>query len=87
MRCLLEEHGYVTPRVRRKEGHDQRFEAVRPNQLWLLDFLHRHINKQKVYVLLILDDFSRFIVGGAIWDGELMSAVQETFSKHLHAVG
>lgn len=49
--------------------------------MWHLDFLHRHINKQKVYVLLILDDFSRFIVGGAIWDGERVSAVQETFSS------
>ncbi|MFN8612991.1 MAG: integrase core domain-containing protein [Vulcanimicrobiota bacterium] len=32
-------------------------------------------------MLLILDDFSRFIVGGAIWDGERVSAVQETFSS------
>jgi len=57
VRCVLEEHGYVTPKVRRKEGHDQRFEAVRPNQLWHLDFLHRYINKQKVYALILLDDF------------------------------
>ena len=81
VRCVLEEHGYVPPKVRRTSEHNQRFEAVRPNQMWHLDFLHRHINKQKVYVLLILDDFSRFIVGGAIWDGERVSAVQETFSS------
>jgi len=81
VRCVLEEHGYVPPKVRRTSEHSQRFEAIRPNQMWHLDFLHRHINKQKVYVLLILDDFSRFIVGGAIWDGERVSAVQETFSS------
>lgn len=80
VRCVLEEHGYVAPVVRRDSSHDQRFEAVRPNQLWHLDFLHRHINKQKVYVLLILDDYSRFIVGGALWEGERVAAVQETFS-------
>jgi len=80
VRCVLEQHGYVTPKVRRDNNHDQRFEAVRPNQLWHLDFLHRHINKQKVYILIILDDFSRFIVGGAIWDGERVAAVIETFS-------
>ncbi|MFN8607512.1 MAG: hypothetical protein U0931_08270 [Vulcanimicrobiota bacterium] len=57
VRCVMEEHGYVAP-VRRTEEHNQCFEAVRPNQMWHLDFLHRHINKQKVYVLLILDDFS-----------------------------
>ena len=79
VRCVLEEHGYVTPKVRKKEGHDQRFEAVRPNQLWHLDFLHRYINKQKVYILIVLDDFSRFIVGGAFWDGERVGAGVETF--------
>ncbi|MDI1289400.1 MAG: DDE-type integrase/transposase/recombinase [bacterium] len=79
VRCVLEENGYVTPKVRRKDVHDQRYEAVRPNHLWHLDFLHRHIHKQKVYVLLIIDDFSRFIVGGALWDGERVAAVQETF--------
>lgn len=79
VRCVLEEHGYVTPKVRRQAVHDQRYEAVRPNHLWHLDFLHRHVHKQKVYVLLILDDFSRFIVGAALWDGERVAAVQETF--------
>ncbi len=81
VRCVLEQNGYVTPKVRRADNHDQRFEAVRPNQLWHLDFLHRHINKQKVYILILLDDFSRFIVGGAIWDGERVAAVIETFSS------
>lgn len=83
VRCVLEENGYVTPKVRRDFSHDQSFEAVRPNNLWHLDFLHRHINKQKVYILVLLDDFSRFIVGGAIWDGERVAAVQETFSASV----
>lgn len=87
VRCVLEEHGYVTPKVRRKEGRDQRFEAVRPNQMWHLDFLHRYINKQKVYILLILDDFSRFIVGGAFWDGERVGAVMETFEAAVTRYG
>lgn len=87
VRCVLEEHGYVTPKVRRKEGHDQRFEAVRPNQLWHLDFLHRYINKQKIYILIVLDDFSRFIVGGALWDGERVEAVMETFESAVTRYG
>lgn len=80
VRCVLEANGYVPPKVRRVSNHDQFYEAVRPNQLWHLDFLHRHINKQKVYVLIVLDDFSRFIVGAALWDGERVAAVMETFS-------
>ncbi|MEW6280891.1 MAG: DDE-type integrase/transposase/recombinase [Candidatus Eremiobacterota bacterium] len=81
---MLEEHGYVTPKVRRQSVHDHRYEAVRPNHLWHMDFLHRHIHKQKVHVLLVIDDFSRFIVGAALWDGERVAIVQETF---LDAVG
>ena len=87
VRCVLEENGYVTPKVRRQDGHDQRYEAVRPNHLWHLDFLHRYINKQKIYVLLLIDDYSRFIVGGAIWDGERVTAVQETFSDSVNRYG
>jgi transposase InsO family protein len=76
---VLEANGYVTPKSRRVEVHDQTYEAVRPNHLWHLDFLHRFINRLHVYILLIIDDYSRFIVGGAIWDGERAVAVQETF--------
>lgn len=87
VRCVLDENGYVAPKVRREVAHDQLYEAVRPDHLWHLDFLHRHINKQKIYVLLIIDDFSRFIVGGAIWDGERVAAVQETFMEAVSRHG
>lgn len=87
VRCVMEENGYVTPKVRREPAHDQRYEAVRPNHLWHLDFLHRHIHKQKVFVLLIIDDYSRFIVGGALWDGERVAAVQETFLSAVNRHG
>jgi transposase InsO family protein len=87
VRCVLDENGYVTPKVRRDPVHDQRYEAVRPNHLWHLDFLHRHIHKQKIYILLVLDDYSRFIVGGTIWDGERVAAVQETFLDAVNRHG
>lgn len=87
VRCVLEENGYVTPKVRRVTAHDRRYEAARPNQLWHLDFLHRHINKQKVYVLLILDDYSRYIVGAGLWDGERVAAVEETFLAAVNRHG
>jgi transposase InsO family protein/predicted kinase len=87
VRCVLEENGYVTPKVRRVSVHDQRYEAARPNQLWHLDFLHRYINKQKVYVLLVLDDYSRYIVGAGLWDGERVAAVEETFLSAVNRHG
>jgi transposase InsO family protein len=60
---------------------------VRPNHLWHADFLHRYVHKQQVYVLLIIDDYSRFIVGGAIWDGERTAAAQETFLNAVNRHG
>jgi transposase InsO family protein len=87
VRCVLEAEGYVTPKARRESVGDHRYEAVRPNHLWHLDFLHRHVHKQKVYVLLVLDDFSRFIVGAALWDGERVAAVQETFLAAVNRHG
>ena len=87
VRCVLEENGYVQPKVRREVVHDKRYEAVRPNHMWHLDFLHRHIHKQKVYILLVMDDFSRFIVAGVIVDGERVAAVQEAFLAAVNRYG
>lgn len=83
-RVLMEKHGYVTPTIRRDSAaDDQYYEALRPNALWHLDFLHRHVHKQLVYVLLLVDDYSRFITGSALWDGERSAAVIETFEAAI----
>ena len=86
-RRVMEENGYVAPKVKRKNVHDQRYEAVRPGQLWHADFWHRHVNKQRVYVLLMLDDYSRFLVGAAMWEGERVDAVIETFEESVSRYG
>ena len=84
VRVVLEKNGYVTPTVRRQDpASDNYYEATRPNALWHLDFLHRYVHKQPVYVLLLIDDYSRFIVGAALWDGERVSAVIETFEASI----
>ena len=79
VRRVMEANGYVPPKVKRTNVHDRRYEAVRPNHLLHLDFLHQYINKVNVYVLLILDDYSRFIVGAQLWEGERADIVLETF--------
>jgi putative transposase len=81
VRTVLEDNGYVAPRVVRHEPHDRTYEAVRPNYLWHLDFLHRFINKAPVYLLLLLDDFSRYIVGWDLWDAERADVVVSTFDQ------
>ena len=44
VRRVMEDEGYRTPKVQRSR-HDQTYEAIRPNHLWHLDFLHRHVNR------------------------------------------
>ncbi len=83
VRMVMSEHGYVTPKVKKVETHDQRYEAVRPNQLWHMDFMQRHIHKKKVSVLFLVDDFSRFIPGYALWDEDRAEAVVETFESAI----
>jgi len=59
----MEANGYRGNRKKREKETSQRFEALRPLELAQMDILEFFINKQKVYLLLLLDDFSRFILG------------------------
>lgn len=81
-RRVMEEAGYRPPKVKR-EPHDERFEAVRPNHLWHLDFVHRHINRTSTFNLILIDDYSRFVVGHGTDDAERADLVIDTFE---HAV-
>jgi len=60
---IMDANGYQRKRkkVEEKEGED--FEASRPLELVQMDILEFYIHKLKVYLLLLLDDFSRFILG------------------------
>lgn len=60
---IMEANGYRGIRKKREKEAFQRFEALRPLELAQMDILEFFINKQKVYLLLLLDDFSRFILG------------------------
>lgn len=46
-----------------------------------MDFMQRHIHKKKVSVLFLVDDFSRYIPGYALWDEDRAQAVLETFES------
>ena len=59
----MEANGYRGIRKKRDKEASQRFEANRPLELVQIDVLEFFIHKLKVYLLLIIDDFSRFILG------------------------
>lgn len=78
VRRVMEDAGYRPPKVKR-EPHDQRYEAVRPNHLWHLDFVHRHINRASTFTLILIDDHSRFVTGHGVDDAERADLVVKTF--------
>jgi transposase InsO family protein len=80
VRRVMEDAGYRPPKVKR-EPHNQRYEAVRPNQLWHLDFVHRHINRTSTFTLILIDDHARFVTGHGVDDAERAELVLETFEQ------
>lgn len=86
VRAVMEEHGYVQPKVRRKE-HPGRYEAVRPLQLCHLDFYHFYVHRQKQCLLLIVDDFSRFITGWQLLKSEIADGVITQFEQTVTRFG
>jgi transposase InsO family protein len=79
-RRVMEDAGYRPPKVKR-EPHDERFEAVRPNHLWHLDFVHRNINRATTFTLILIDDCARFVTGHGVDDAERADLVIQTFEE------
>ena len=73
VRKILTAHGYTPPGKRPpREGEPRRFEASRPLELVQMDVLHFHVHSQRVYLILALDDHSRFVVGWGLLQRETM---------------
>ena len=85
-RRVMEDAGYRPPKVKR-DPHVERFEAVRPNHLWHLDFVHKHINRASTFTLILIDDCSRFVVGHGVDDAERANLVIETFEQAVRRHG
>jgi transposase InsO family protein len=67
---VLRKHGYeLVHRGSRPQGPEPiRFEAPRRNALWQADFTSLRVGGDKLHLLVLLDDFSRFIVGHRLCD-------------------
>jgi transposase InsO family protein len=86
VRRVMEGAGYRPPKVERKV-HDQRYEATRPNHLWHLDFVQRNIHRANTFTLILLDDFSRYVVGHGVDEGGeradfVIAAFEEAVARH-----
>lgn len=85
-RRVMEHAGYRPPKVER-QPHDERFEAVRPNHMWHLDFVHRHIHRASTFTLILIDDCSRYVVGHGVDDAERAQMVIDTFEEAVRRHG
>jgi putative transposase len=86
VRRVMEDAGYRPPKVKR-EPHDERYEAVRPNHLWHLDFVHRNINRSTTFTLILIDDHARYVVGHGVDEGAeradmVIATFEEAVARH-----
>jgi transposase len=86
---VLRKAGYAP--VHRKgrpvgDEHPRRFEAPHRNALWQLDFTELRIGPERRWLLVIEDDFSRFVVGHVLAEGPtsevVVAALREAIRLH-----
>lgn len=75
VRKVMQANGYKPARPKDKQRSCQRFEAERPLDLAQMDILELFINKLKVFLILLIDDYSRFILGYMLLDQTSIDAV------------
>jgi transposase InsO family protein len=85
---ILVSHGYERVHTRsRPQGQEPvRFEAPRRNAIWQADYCEVRITGQKLYLLIIIDDFSRYVVGHSLSDSPTSevatSLLYEAMARH-----
>jgi transposase InsO family protein len=77
---VLRIHGYepVHRGSRPKGPEPVRFEAPRRNAIWQLDFAEVRVGDERLHALIVLDDFSRYVVGHALADSPTSQVATET---------
>ena len=78
---VLRGHGYalVHTKARPVGPEPVRFEAPRRNALWQADFCEVRVGDERLHALILIDDYSRFIVGHALTDSPSSAVVTATF--------
>ena len=87
IRKVMVANGYQMPGKKRRKDKVKRFEAGRPLELAQIDVLEFYINKQKIYVILLLDDFSRFILGYRLLTETSTDAVRDVVAEAINRYG
>jgi len=86
VRKIMKVNGYQVQN-KKLRSDSKRFEASRPLELAQMDILEFYINKLKVYVILLLDDYSRFILGWNLLEKTSMDEVVKVVQKAVNRYG
>lgn len=87
IRNILKEAGYELASRHAPTKDYIRFEAARPLELAQIDICEFYLHKLKVYLVLLLDDFSRFLLGFALLDECKMEAIQDMVEAAIKRYG
>lgn len=87
IRQILQNAGYGVGRRHEPKKDYIRFEASRPLELAQIDICEFYLHKLKVFLVLLLDDFSRFILNFALLDACLMDAIEDMVSAAVRRYG
>ena len=87
VRKIMKASGYEFAHKKDKEEEGTRYEASRPLELVQMDILEFYINKAKIYVLILLDDYSRFILGFRLLDETSTEDVIDLVSESINRYG
>ncbi len=89
VRSIMQANGYKALNRKQKGEISKRFEACRPLELVQMDILEFFINKLKVYLMLMLDDFSshecRVVLGYSRCMDRSAPAFAQVFCRYLQA--
>ena len=87
VRQVLRDAGFQLPQRHRPAKEYIRFEASRPLELVQIDICEFYIHKQKVYLVLLLDDYSRFLLNFSLLEQCNMEQIQAMVSGAISRYG
>jgi putative transposase len=81
---VLRGHGYEPVHRGKPKGPEPvPFEAPRRNALWQADFAEVRVGEDKLYVLIVLDDFSRYVVGHVLAESPSSAVATSTMKQAI----
>ena len=87
IRIILKDAGYQVERRNVPKKDYIRFEASRPLELVQIDICEFYIHEQKVYLVLLLDDYSRFLLNFSLLEQCNMELIERMVTDAINRYG